>query len=181
MRETFDIRFKLWQIISNTFHLISKARQKELYNHGVSMYHSAILDAISRLGEKATPIAISKESSRERHTVSEHLTRMEKEELIKKVKDLKKKNLIRIELTEKGYELFQKASDRESIDFIMGALTLEEQWELWTISAKLRDRAMEYLGLQANQPYPPSDLDKLLPHNEEYPTNLQSNSESLPE
>ena len=84
MREQSDIPYRLWQMISNTTHVISKARQKELYSDGISMYSSGILDAISRLGEKATPIALSKESSRERHSISEQISRMEREGLIRK-------------------------------------------------------------------------------------------------
>ena len=157
-----DIHYRVWQMISNTTHVISKARQKELYNYGVSMHSSGILDAIYRLGKKATPIAIAKESSRERHSTSEQLSRMEREGLIRKIKDLKRKNLIRIELTEKGFELLQKASERKSIDYIMAVLTLEEQRTLWSLLAKVRGKAMGYLGNTNANVFPPSDIDKIL-------------------
>ncbi len=163
MAESKDISFRLWQMVSNVRHLIYKARQKELNRYGISMPSSGILDAVLRLGKRATPTAISQQSFRERHSISEQLSRMEKEGLIKKVKDLERKNLIRVEVTEKGYELSQKAAERESIEHIMSALTREEQRELWSLLSKLREKTMKYLGLENIEPYPPSDPDELLP------------------
>lgn len=162
MERPSNLQYRVWQMISNTTHVISKARQRELYNEGISMYSSGILDAISRLGEKATPVAISKESSRERHSVSEQLSRMEREGLIRKVKDLQRKNLIRVELTEKGIESLQRVKERKSIEHIMTALTWEEQQKLWALMAKVRERAMEYLGTKHTDVFPPSNIDDIL-------------------
>ena len=162
MKNPPDIPYRLWQMISNTTHVISKARQKELHNDGISMYSSGILDAIARLGEKATPVALSKESSRERHSTSEQLSRMEKQGLIRKIKDLERKNLIRIELTEKGYDAYQKVKERKSIEYVTTALTSDEQRELWSLLAKVREKAIEYLGTKNTNIFPPSNIDDIL-------------------
>jgi DNA-binding MarR family transcriptional regulator len=162
MKKPPDFYYRLWQMISNTTHVISKVRQRELNDESISMYSSGILDAVSRLGEKATPIAISKESSRERHSVSEQLSRMESGGLIRKVKDLHRKNLIRIELTEKGLKSFQRVNEQKSMKYIMTALTWEEQKELWALLAKVRERAIEYLGTNYTNVFPPSNIEEIL-------------------
>jgi DNA-binding MarR family transcriptional regulator len=162
MKKSPEISYRLWQLISNTTHVISKVRQKEFYDYDVSMYHSGILDAISRLGKKSTPVAIAKESSRERHSISEQLSRMERKGLIRKINDLQRKNLIRIELTEKGYESLKRVGERKSIEYVMTALTWDEQRELWSLLARVRDKATEYLGIKNAVFFPPSNIDELL-------------------
>ena len=161
MTESQDISFRLWQMVSNVRHIIYKARQKELNQYGISIRSSIVLDTVLRLGKRATPIAISQQSFIERHSISEQLSRMEKEGLIKKVRDLERKNLVRIEVTEKGYELSRKAAERESVKHIMSALTREEQRELWFLLSKLRERTMKNMGLENIEPYPPSNPDEL--------------------
>ncbi len=149
-------------MLTSTNHLIYRARQKELNRYGISMHGSGVLDAVFRFGKEATIKVLSQQAFRERNSMSEHLSRMEKEGIIIKVKDMKRKNQVRVEMTEKGYELFQKAAERISIKDIMSILTREEQRELWSLLSKLRERTMKSLGMENIEPYPPSDPDKLL-------------------
>jgi len=172
MREQSDIGYRLWQMLSNTCYLINKVRQKELYHRGISLRYSAILHAILRLGTNATPIEIARQSSRERHSISEQISRMEKEGLVKKIRDLKRKNLVRVELTEKGRALFQETVNRESIEFIMSELTWKEQRELWSLLVKLRRRTTEYHGIDGIRLFPPSNLEELQSLEMDYQVNL---------
>ena len=78
-----------------------RARQKELDRYGISAAQAAVLFIIQAIGEKATPAEITRWLFREPHSVSGMLSRMEKQGLVRKVKDLDGKNLVRIAMTEK--------------------------------------------------------------------------------
>jgi len=77
------------------------------------------------------------------------------------MKDLGWKNLLRIELTDKGREFHGKLTNKESIDYLMSALTREEQKQIWVLLAKIRRRAVKKLSIKEKDLYPPSDLSKL--------------------
>ena len=75
---------------------------------------------------------------------------------------------MRIELTEKGYALFEKTVDRESIEYIMAELTWEEKQKFWSLLVRLRRKTAEYLGIEDNDLFPPSTIDDLSPLNVDY-------------
>jgi len=162
MKGPNDISFPLWQLLNRTSHIMLKARQKELDQYDISIRSSAILEIIARLGKKTTPTAISRQTFVERHSISEQLARMEKEGLIVKVRDLERKNLVRVAATKKGQEVFKKTTERKSIKYITSALTLEEQKQLWTLLAKLRGKTMKTLGIEDWEYFPPSAPDDQL-------------------
>lgn len=172
MQEPSNFGYRLWQMFSNTCYLVNKVRQKELYQRGTSLRYTAIMHAILRLGMNATPIEIARQASRERHSISEQISRMEKEGLVRKIRDLKRKNLVRVELTEKGYALFQETVNRESIEYIMMELTWEEKQEFWSFLVRLRRKTAEYLDIEDNNLFPPSDVGELSPVDTDYRINL---------
>lgn len=147
----------LWMLIGRTSRLIGKARQRELAKYGVSVDASAVIFTIYFLGRQAIPASISRQLFLERHSVSQLLTRMEKDGLIRRVKDLERRNYVRIELTAKGRDALQRSNKQRSVRPIISALTSAEQQELWMLLAKLRDRAIKRLGLKNTTLYPPSN------------------------
>ncbi len=154
---TIDFKHALWQLLNRTRHLVYKNRMRELKDNGVSYNNAMILYTALRLGKGATPAQISRGLSLERHTVSESLIKMENEGLIRRIKDLSRKNLIRIEVTDKGFEVYRRSANRESTKGIMSVLAREEQYELWRLLAKVRDEAARQLGLKFVDMAPPSD------------------------
>jgi|WetSurMetagenome_2_1015567.scaffolds.fasta_scaffold157848_2 MarR family transcriptional regulator, multiple antibiotic resistance protein MarR len=147
----------LWLLLARTQHIVSKIRHKELRECGVTINEAAVLLTVLRINRPATPAAISQEVHWEPHTVSELLKVMEKKGTIKKVRDLERKNLIRVEITDKGIEAFRKLSQRKSTRKVMSVLTKEEQIQLWTLLAKIRDKGVEQLGLRIIDIFPPSN------------------------
>ncbi|MFC2020355.1 MarR family winged helix-turn-helix transcriptional regulator [Chloroflexota bacterium] len=156
-----DISYELWLLFTRTRHLVYKARQKELNQYDISARNASVLSVIVRLGGKATPGNLARELFLEPHSVSGLISRMTKQGLINKVKDLERKNLVRIEITEKGYEAYQKSTGRESISDIMSVLTQEEKLELWSLLAKIRGRAIEELEMKNTDVYPVSNPTEL--------------------
>ncbi len=125
-----------------------KARWEELAQYNVPPVQAAVLFIIQAIGYRATPAEISRWFFRQSHSVSELLSRMEKGGLVRKVKDLDRKNLVRVELTEKGRETYHQSMKRVSIHNIMSSLSEEEHQQLRSCLQKLRDKALKEIGIK---------------------------------
>ena len=77
---------------------------------------------VQALGNKATPAALSRHIIRQPHTVSALVDRMARRGLVKKVKDLDRKNLVRVVMTEKGKKTYELSTKRGPIHRIMSYL-----------------------------------------------------------
>jgi DNA-binding MarR family transcriptional regulator len=103
----------------------------------------------------ATPADLSRWLFREPHTVSQLLIRMEKQGLLKRTKDLKYKNRLRLTLTEKGEEAYQQQTQMRAIGNILSSLSQEECDKLGVNLKKLRDEAVRELDSRPRQlPFP---------------------------
>jgi DNA-binding MarR family transcriptional regulator len=70
---------------------------------------------------------------------------MEKQGLVRRVKDLSRKNMVRVELTEKGHEACNRSAKRESMYKILSSLSDEERQQLCLYLRKLRDKALRLI------------------------------------
>ena len=152
-----DIETALWLLLMRTSRVIGRARERELLGGSVSAQGFAILLTILRQGVKATPAAISRETVLEPNTISQQLTRMEKDGLITRVKDLERRNQVRVQITEKGYYGFFKAAKRPITKKIMSVLSTEEKEFLWGVLARLRQKALAELHAKTTGVYPPAN------------------------
>ena len=108
---------------------------------------------IVTLGEKATPSKLARCLFREPHSVSEHVERMKKAGLVKKVSDLAKRNLVRVELTDKGRDMYKRSVSEEPVHRIMASLSNKEHEQLRVILGKLWDEAIKELGMEKREPF----------------------------
>ena len=131
-----------------------KVRARELFRFGITPEEAAVLFVVSRIGDTATPAEISRWILREPHSISGLLERMRKDGLIDKVKDLDKKNLVRVVITEKGQRALQESYNRESIYRILSTLSLEERQQLSSLLVRLREAAIGELGTFKVPPFP---------------------------
>ncbi len=87
--------------------------------------------------------------------ISYILNRMERDGLLRKAKDLDRKNMIRVSLTEKGKQAYYLSTKRESIRQAISALSEEEYQQLWPCLEKLRSKSFGTLGMDASLFLPP--------------------------
>ena len=149
--ENFECRDQhqnLCLLLAQTRDAIYRARRKQLRRYNITPRQSVALFVIHSAGDKATPANISRWLFRESHTVSELLSRMERQGLVRRVKDLGKKNLVRIELTEKGRKTYHQSAKQQSISDVMSSLSEEECQQLMSYLQILRDNAMKELGMK---------------------------------
>ena len=111
--------YEIWGLLDQACDAIGRARDNELRQIGISRMQAWVLFIVKAINGKAingpaTPAQISRWLFREPNTVSALLDRMEKQGLVKKIKDLEKKNLIRVVITEKGEEAYQQSKEAKA-------------------------------------------------------------------
>lgn len=150
---TTDQYYAYWVLLEQTYHTLFQAREQELRSIGISTIKAAVLSVIKTIDGPATPTEISRWIRREPHSVSELLNRMVKKGLIKKIKDMKKKNQVRIDMTEQGEDIYQKLRDLKSFRDIISCLSSDEQENLWEYLRAVRNEAVKYMELKKQLPY----------------------------
>ena len=138
-----DDDYNLIALINQTGHAVSLARTRELAPHGLSMMRAAVLLVLQMRDNNATPTEISQWLLREPHTISALLDRMEKDGLIRRYRDLHKRNTVRVAMTEKGRVAYQESLTRETFHSVMSVLTEEEREQLRHAMTKLWLRALQ--------------------------------------
>jgi len=148
-----DKYYGLWLLLILAKDVIHRARQKELRQVGITASEAGVLFYAQALGDRATPAEISRCLFKRPHGISTLISKMEKEGLVNKVNDLDRKNLVRVELTEKGQQACNHASKRAVIHRIVSSLSEEEHQQLNSCLEKLRNRAFEELELKKKITY----------------------------
>jgi len=150
---TVDRDRQLWKLLSETYHTMWRSREKELDMAGISAIQAGVLLLVNNSQEPVTPAVLSRFLYREPHTISGLLTRMEKQGLVKRVKDLKRKNQVRIVLTEKGKKAYEKQNRAGVTNKILTTLTAEERSNFVAYLEKLKKAALKELRSQLTLPY----------------------------
>ena len=135
--------YELWGLLNQASHAMESARGDELRPFGLSMMHAGVLYIVKVSKDPVTPAHISRVLFREPHTVSALLNRMEKQGLLRKTKDLEKKNAIRVTLTERGEEAYRQSREMKSLRRVLSNLSPKERDSLRAPLETLRDKAIE--------------------------------------
>lgn len=151
-----DEFYELALLLSTVSRSMYRARNEELKKYGLSPRKAAILNMVSMIGEKATPAEIARWVFRKPHSITELLSRMEREGMVIRVKDLERKNMIRVELTEKGRNLHQLSLNRKAIARILSSLSKDERKQLLSFLHVLRNSALKEIRFKGESIFPPS-------------------------
>lgn len=153
-----DEDYNLWVLLLHSRDMLAAYRRKELIKSGISNTESIVLFIVQVIeqngGADATPSEISRWLFRKPNTISTLVSRMEKKGLVKRSNDLEKKNLVRIALTEKGYEAYRQTIERASIKDSLGVLTPEQRQQLSSTLLLLRANTLKNLGMSQRPPFP---------------------------
>jgi len=146
--------YELWVLLEQTCHMAQETRDRELTRLGITGEQAAVLFAVEAIGDKATPAEISRWTLRESQSTSAILDRMEKAGLVARVKDLERKNMVRIAMTEKGERAYRESMKRKSSQKLLSPLSETERRELRSYLERVRDRALRVLGVAYKPPFP---------------------------
>jgi MarR family transcriptional regulator, organic hydroperoxide resistance regulator len=146
----------LWLLLTHTRYAVFRAREKELQRYGLSPEQAGLLFVVRAVGNKATPAELSRHLLREPHSVSALLDRMAKSGLVKKVKDLDRKNLVRVLITEKGQTAYELSTKRGPIHRIMQTLDQEEKKIFRGYLERILAKARKEIGMDRDN-FPASE------------------------
>ncbi|MFC1944000.1 MarR family winged helix-turn-helix transcriptional regulator [Chloroflexota bacterium] len=143
-----DEYFYIWMLLHQVSHQIARARKKDLHTFGILPRPAAALRAIQHLGGSTTPGQIANFMTRKPHAISQLLTRMEKQGLVRKHKDLIKRNSVRITLTDEGYRMYNNVleSRKKGAYQILSHLSEEQRSNLVSNLEVLLVKVTERLG-----------------------------------
>ncbi len=146
-----DRDYNLWVLLHQVSDIIFNSREEELRQYGLPATQAEVLFVIKAIGDKATPAQISRMIFRRPHSVSGILDRMAKAGLVKRTKDLHRKNWVRVTLTEKGQQAYKQALKRKSVQKILSSLSEAERQKLKSLLETLRNKGLKELGMDAKK------------------------------
>jgi len=138
-----DHDYNVWLLFHHTWRAMFKARERELLAFKITPEQAEVLANISR------------STLREPHTISGIIDRMVAKGLITKNKDMERRNLVRIELTEKGTGAYELSTQRRAIFDVMSELNPKERRMFCCMLERLQAKALKALGVEERPAFPP--------------------------
>jgi DNA-binding MarR family transcriptional regulator len=132
----------LWAMLDSTYYAVLRARDKEFRDENILFTQCAVLARIKLAGQDASPSEIARRMSRERHSISQIIDRMEKAGLVRKVTHPQRKNGILVEITDAGEQVYLIAQKRKIFNRIISRLTASKRKRLLTLLTEVRQSAM---------------------------------------
>ena len=149
-------KVKRQRMLGSTLHkthdCISRLRHIELRKYNLTPIRLAVLSVIVESFKPVTMAMIASKIARELHTVTELLMRMQKDGLIKKIRQKRTAALYNIEATEKGKKSRQEAHKIDITGELFSTLSPQEQDALTIYLEKLKSRSLEELRKYINIP-----------------------------
>ena len=144
---------RFWSTFNQTYWVVIRVAEAELRALDLTMIQAAVLYWVKTSKEPPTPADLSRLLFRRPHTVSDLLNRMEKQGLVHRRRDSKRKNVSRIALTDKGEQAFKRQKEVGAVARILSELTPQESETALAALEKLRKKAIEELKSGLSSPY----------------------------
>jgi len=142
-----------WWEMSVTSLILQRAWDMELAQIGLTVPQTLVLITVAGSSEPITPMKLSKLLHREPHTISALLTRMEAQGLVKKERNLERGNWVRVTLTKKGKEAYERQVEARRVRNVTECLSRQELDALNKMNRKLRAKGIEMLRDMLPSPY----------------------------
>ena len=145
--------YALWVLLIQAYRSANYTRAKELRKCQLSLTQAGVLEIVKSLDNYAKPIDIARRMFREPQTMTTIIDIMLKKGLIKTTKDVNRKNIVRISLTEKGENAYEESLVTESVHQIMSSLTDEKRQQLRKCLEEIVENAKIYTNLTHQDPW----------------------------
>jgi DNA-binding MarR family transcriptional regulator len=143
--------YELWSLVDQAVFAVSRLREIELDQVGLTLAQSSILSALNMRGGSATLQELEKNGMRQHHSVSTLINRMTEMGLVSKVKGPNDKRY-KIAITKEGEELRSKTT-YISLEMTFSILSAEEKQQLIDNLVVLLDRSRYLLGMSQSAPF----------------------------
>ena len=133
-----------------------KVLEKDLDKHDATTTQVDYLSIMDASKKPLTPGQLAKYTFRRQHSVSAQLSRMWRNGLVKKTRQTQDQRVVKIGMTAKGKEHLgetRQAGIGQARNLLASALSDDEGQQLDKLLKKVRDQALQRLGMQA-EPLP---------------------------
>jgi DNA-binding MarR family transcriptional regulator len=142
--------YRLFHLLRQAADAVHKTREVELKKYKLTPEQAGALVGIHSLGGKATPAELSRWLFRERNSITILLNRMYKLGLINKKADTNRKNIIRLSLTQKGYEAYKHCIEFKSFYPIISVLPENKRKQLESLLQIIRLQVFKDLNIDTD-------------------------------
>ncbi len=143
--------FALWRVFNHTNFMITRLREKELFQYGLTPEQAYILDILAENNGSSTINDMVDITQRQHHTISTQIDRMAKQGLVTRKKIATDKRKYEVAITNRGQTLRSKIS-RDSINMAFSCLSNKEKKQLEKYMSCLMDKAYELHGITPKWP-----------------------------
>ena len=134
----------LWARVMRTRNILYKTFARELLSLDIKPEQLGILNLLQKANGVVTPVSICRLYCREPQTISVDLRRLEAKGLIRLIKDLARKNMIRVVITAEGVSVWERGTRKtHAINQVFNVLSQEETSQLGLIIDKLADSGLQ--------------------------------------
>jgi len=149
-----SIDIELEELLERSTSTLSRMRELELFQYGLTQEQAAILHILQIEGGLSTYNEIANIIVRQYHSVASIVNRMEKIGLVKKIRNKDNKKFI-VSITKKGINKYtQIVQIRRNLPRIFfEGLSLEQKQQLYPILQELLSRGRKILGLDSKLPF----------------------------
>ncbi len=127
--------YELLLLLDKTQNQINRLRAREI--KPLTPIEALVLSTIRGIPGDVIPAKISRRVFRRPHSVAMLLRRMEKKGLVERARNLEKKNMVRITMTEKGQQVYRKSTREKSLHEAMAVLSEEDRQQIRSCLRKL--------------------------------------------
>src|SRR5208283_4264397 len=114
--------YDLFLLLGQISHFTQLVRRRELTQHHIAPQQLYVLRIIQELGSNATLSEVAKHVDRKINAICRQSIIMEKDGLIKRIKDTPKSRLLRMELTGKGRDMLKISKESKTINELYSLL-----------------------------------------------------------
>ena len=143
-----DPTLKAWILLRQTYISVSKCEEAAFAKVGITLQQYKVLMAIKYINDPVTPTDVARWLDRNSNSITLIIDRMEKDGLVERVRNLRDRRALRLVITPKGQEIFDRATmpGWELMKRLMSCFSGEELQTFDRLMEKLREKASEELA-----------------------------------
>lgn len=141
-------KHKAWLLCHQTYNLVLRCEDVVFAKVGLTTQQHAVLMAIRYIRNPVTPSDVAQWLDRNTNSISLIVDRMEKQGLVKRIRDLRDRRSLRLVMTRKGKEILDQATmiGWVLVQEILSGLTEEDLGTLSDLMERIRGKAFEHLN-----------------------------------
>jgi DNA-binding MarR family transcriptional regulator len=155
LKKSPDIRtgidFELWKLLDHTHSALSRSRELELAQYGLTPEQAGVLRTLLEKGGSTTNAEIADVMIRQYNSITTLVNRMENSGLVKKEKSAKNRKFT-VSITPKGRQISERVTTN-SVNLAFSGLSLKEKQKLTSYLENVVEKSRSMLLMDQKLPF----------------------------